>query len=326
MDHDSAGHIQREDIMYLEHFRLNEFPFSITPDTSFFMNRSGYQDALNVLLVALRSGEGFIKVTGEVGVGKTMLCRVLLRSLGPEYVTAYIHNPYINPDSLLFAIADELGLPYTERVSQYTMLKLITSRLKEFHKGGKRVIVCLDEVQAMPVKTLEALRLLTNLETEKHKLIQVVLFGQPELDQLLNQPSIRQLRQRITFSYRLLPLNRVAMSRYVKHRLKTAGFSDDRLFTNRALELTYRFSGGVPRLINIICHKSLLSAYGEGAATVTHKHVAAAASDMDVLYTQDRSHKNPLSSFMNRWRYGAAVCLLIAIAGTLTYGVQTGIF
>lgn len=312
--------------MYLEHFRLNELPFSITPDTSFFMNRSGHQDALNVLLVALRSGEGFIKITGEVGVGKTILCRVLIRSLGPAYVTAYIHNPYINPDSLLFAIAEELGLPYTERVSQYTMLKLITSRLNALHNEGKRVIVCLDEVQAMPVKTLEALRLLTNLETEKHKLIQVVLFGQPELDQLLNQPSIRQLRQRITFSYRLLPLNRVAMSKYVKHRLKTAGFAGERLFTNKALELAYRFSGGIPRLINIISHKALLSAYGEGVRTVTHKHVAAAASDMDILYAEDRPHKNPLSSFVSRWLYGTAVCLLIAIAGTLTYGIRTGIF
>ena len=310
--------------MYLKHFQLRELPFSITPDTSFFMNRSGYQDALNVLLVSIRSGEGFIKVTGEVGVGKTTLCRMLLRSLGPNYVTAYIHNPYIRPDSLLFAIADELGIPYTEKVSQYTLLKLITSNLMRLHKAGKGIVVCLDEVQAMPVKTLEALRLLTNLETEKHKLIQVVLFGQPELDQLLCQPSIRQLRQRITFSYRLLPLNRIAMNRYIQHRLQTAGYDGDKLFTKKAMDLVYRFSSGIPRLINIISHKALLSAYGEGARIVSHKCVIAAVADMDVVRDEKQF---PAKSFLhvNRWMY-SAVGLLIVIAGTLTYGIRTGLF
>jgi MSHA biogenesis protein MshM len=311
--------------MYLEHFQLRELPFSVTPDTSFFMNRSGYQDALNVLLVAIRSGEGFMKITGEVGVGKTTLCRKLLRSLGPNYVTAYIHNPYIRPDSLLFAIADELGIPYTEKVSQYTLLKLITSNLIRLHKGGKGIVVCLDEVQAMPVKTLEALRLLTNLETEKRKLIQVVLFGQPELDQLLLQPSIRQLRQRITFSYKLLPLNRIAMNRYVEHRLRTAGYNGGRLFTKKALDLIYRFSGGVPRLINIISHKAMLSAYGEGARLVSHKCVTDAVADMDVIQGEKQSLVKSLLLHVNRWTYGA-VGLLIVILGTLTYGATTGLF
>lgn len=303
--------------MYLEHFHLNEMPFSITPDTSFFMNRSGYQDALNVLLVTLRSGEGFIKVTGEVGVGKTMLCRMLLRSLGPEYVTAYIHNPYLKPDSLLFAIADELGVPYTERVSQYTLLKLLTSTLMKLNAEGKRVIVCLDEVQAMPVKTLETLRLLTNLETEKRKLIQVVLFGQPELDSLLNQPSIRQLKQRITFSYRLLPLNRVAMNKYIRHRLHIAGYPEAQVFDRRAMEQIYRYSGGLPRLINVIAHKSLLSAYGQGARKVTHRHVREAVADMEEVYDDGHTLRTGLSGIFNKWLY-SAVGLLIII-GTLVY-------
>jgi len=311
--------------MYLEHFQLRELPFTITPDTSFFMNRSGYQDALNVLLVTLRSGEGFIKVTGEVGVGKTLLCRMLLRSLGPEYVTAYIHNPYLKPDSLLFAIADELQVPYTERVSQYTLLKLITGTLIKLTEAGKRIVVCLDEVQAMPVKTLEALRLLTNLETEKRKLVQVVLFGQPELDGLLNQPSIRQLRQRITFSYRLLPLNRVAMEKYIRHRLQTAGYAGDRLFTRKAVDAVYKLSEGLPRLINVISHKALLSAYGEGARVVTHKHVAAAAGDMDEICTaSSRPGRRPLPALFSRWVYGA-VCLILVIAGALTYGAGAGL-
>jgi len=322
---DPDGVQRGEYIMYLEHFQLRELPFSITPDTSFFMNRSGYQDALNVLLVTLRSGEGFVKVTGEVGVGKTILCRMLLRSLGQDFVTAYIHNPYLKPDSLLFAIADELGVPYTERVSQYTLLKLITSTLLKLNEEGKHVIVCLDEVQAMPVRTLEALRLLTNLETEKRKLLQVVLFGQPELDTLLNQPSIRQLKQRITFSYRLLPLNRVAMNRYMDHRLYTAGFAGDRLFTKKAFDHIYRLSGGIPRLINIISHKSLLSAYGEGARLVTHKHVSTAAADMDEIYTERGARSKPPVVWFSRLVYGALGLVIVIAAGAFTYGTGTGL-
>lgn len=272
--------------MYLRHFNLTELPFSITPDTSFFMNRAGYQDALNVLTIALRSGEGFVKVTGEVGVGKTILCRTLMKSVNKEFVTAYIHNPYIKPDSLLFAIADALSVKYTDKISQHVLMKLITRALLDVHRNGKKVVVCLDEVQAMPVQTLESLRLLTNLETEKRKLLQVVLFGQPELDVLLTQPSVRQLKQRITFSYQLLPLNKVAMYGYIRHRLQVVGCIDHALFTKRACEAIYRHSRGIPRLINILCHKSLISAYGEGKDKVTHKHINLAA--LDIEHTKDK--------------------------------------
>jgi MSHA biogenesis protein MshM len=248
--------------MYLQHFKLSELPFSITPDTSFFMNRAGYQDALNVLTIALRSGEGFVKVTGEVGVGKTILCRKLMKSVSQEFVIAYIHNPYIKPESLLFSIADSLAVKYNNDMSQHLLMKLITKALINVHRSGKKVLVCLDEVQAMPVQTLESLRLLTNLETEKRKLIQVVLFGQPELDMLLTQPSVRQLKQRITFSYRLLPLNKVAMYSYIRHRLQIAGLANEQLFTKRACEAIYKHSSGIPRIINILCHKALICAYG----------------------------------------------------------------
>ena len=306
--------------MYLQHFRLNELPFSITPNTSFFMNRAGYQDALNVLLVALRSGEGFVKVTGEVGVGKTILCRKLMHSLGPDYVIAYIHNPYIKPDSLLLAIADALSVPYVERISQYTLLKLLTSSLNDHYARGKRVVVCLDEVQAMPVQTLEALRLLTNLETESSKLIQVVLFGQPELDALLSQPSVRQLRQRITFSYRLLPLNKVAMLAYLRHRLEIAGYPGDNLFNRKAIDYIFRHSKGIPRLINIICHKSLICAYGEGAKTVTHKHVTAAAQDMDETIQANQTKPKSWPQLWSRWllgTLGVSGLFLLAVSSIL---------
>ena len=291
--------------MYLQHFNFNELPFGITPDTSFFMNRAGYQDALNVLLVALRSGEGFVKVTGEVGVGKTLLCRKLLNSLGPDFVAAYIHNPYIKPESLLFAIADELSVPYVERISQHTMMKLITKSLLDMHKSGKQVVVCLDEAQAIPVQTLEALRLLTNLETEKRKLIQVVLFGQPELDSLLNQPSIRQLKQRITFNYRLLPLNRVAMVSYIRHRLEISGCQEQSIFNKSAIDSIYKHSNGIPRLINIICHKALISAYGEGAVKVTHKHVNEAVGDMEETYQSQQPGINIWFPTFSRWLFGS---------------------
>lgn len=266
--------------MYLEHFGLRKFPFTITPDTGFFMNRAGYQDALNVLMVSLRSGEGFVKVTGEVGVGKTILCRKLLNSLAREnFVTAYMHNPYLQPDSLMFAIADELRVTYSEADSQHVLLKKITRCLINYHRGGKSVVLCLDEVQAMPIQTLEVLRLLTNLETEKRKLLQVVLFGQPELDTLLEQPSIRQLKQRITFSYRLLPLNRIAFRAYVRHRLAVAGYQGSGLIQRGAYEQLYQASQGIPRLVNIIGHKALLAAYGQGDSQVKPAHIRMAVAD-----------------------------------------------
>ncbi len=265
--------------MYLAHFGLREMPFTITPDTDFFMHRAGYQDALNVLMIALRSGEGFVKITGEVGVGKTLLCRKLINTLGPDFITAYIHNPYLKPDDLLYAIADELNIWHWESINQSAILKLITKTLIEHHERGKQVVLCMDEVQAIPIVTMEVLRLLTNLETEKAKLIQVVLFGQPELDSVLEHPSIRQLKQRITFSHQLLPLNRPGLAKYIQHRLITAGYKGNSLFSKAALNMLYKASNGIPRLINIMCHKAMIVAYGEGIREVKPEQVRAAIND-----------------------------------------------
>jgi MSHA biogenesis protein MshM len=298
--------------MYLQHFKLTEYPFSITPDTSFFMNRAGYQDALNVLTIALRSGEGFVKVTGEVGVGKTILCRKLMKSLNKDFVIAYIHNPYIKAESLLFSIADALSVKYTNETSQHILMKSITLALLDTHRNGKKMLVCLDEVQAMPVQTLESLRLLTNLETEKRKLLQVVLFGQPELDILLTQPSVRQLKQRITFSYRLLPLNKVAMYSYIRHRLQIAGCHEKLLFTKRACEAIYRHSNGIPRLINILCHKALICSYGEGKDKVTHKHINIAAIDIEHTKNKPESWVASILPRFPRWIFGSiALCSML---------------
>src|SRR5476649_470505 len=265
--------------MYQTHFGLREVPFSITPDTSFFFTSPHSQEALNTLLVAAQNGEGFIKITGEVGTGKTLLCRKFIGTLGPEFVTAYIPNPYLEPRTLMLALADELEVTLAQDVDQHQLLKSITVRLMELAAQDKRVLLCLDEAQAIPLDSLEALRLLTNLETEKRKLLQIVFFGQPELDVKLALPEIRQLAQRITFHYHLGPLSRDDLDFYVAHRLRVAGFAGARLFSRGGVARLYAASGGIPRLVNIMAHKALMLAYGEGKQQVSRRHVALAASD-----------------------------------------------
>jgi MSHA biogenesis protein MshM len=265
--------------MYKTHFGLRELPFSITPDTSFFLACSNYQEALNTLLIAAKNGEGFIKIAGEVGVGKTLLCRKFMASLDKSFVTAYIPNPFLEPRSLMMALADELEIQLEKDVDQHQLLKSINHRLLILAREGKRVLLCLDEAQAMPLETLEALRLLTNLETAKRKLMQIVMFGQPELDRKLQQESIRQLNQRIAFHYHLGPLTKDDMESYVSHRLSVAGFTGSRLFNRGAIRCLYGASGGIPRLVNILAHKALMLAYGEGKHEINARHVKAATAD-----------------------------------------------
>ena len=302
--------------MYLEHFRLTEMPFSLTPDTSFFMSRAGYQDALNVLLVALRSGEGFVKVTGEVGTGKTMLCRTLLKKLADEFQTAYLPNPYLKPTTLLLSIADELGIEYPEKIGQHAFMRILNKGLLDFHRQGRRVMVCLDEAQAIPIETLGTLRLLTNLETEKSKLIQVVLFGQPELDTVLAAPAIRQLRQRITFSYEISPLSVLGMQEYIAHRLSVAGYRGPDLFSPKVARLLHSATSGVPRLANILAHKALMAAFGAGASRVELPHLRTAIADTTDARqcTQVRSWRSHL-----RWLFAslglAGAALVLALSG-----------
>jgi MSHA biogenesis protein MshM len=295
--------------MYQSHFGLREVPFSITPDTSFFFTSPHSQEALNTLLVAAQNGEGFIKITGEVGTGKTLLCRKFIATLGPEFVTAYIPNPYLEPRTLMLALADELEVTLVQDVDQHQLLKSITFRLMELAAQDKRVLLCLDEAQAIPLDSLEALRLLTNLETEKRKLLQIVLFGQPELNKHLEQDAIRQLAQRITFHYHLGPLKRDDVDYYIAHRLRVAGFSGARLFSRGAVAKLYAASGGIPRLVNIMAHKALMLSYGEGKHEVSRRHAILAAGDTIGLQRR-------------RWPWVAGIVVLLAAACGLTWALS----
>ena len=267
--------------MYLDHFGLSELPFGITPDTSFTVLTRSHQEALNTLLVALNSGEGFIKITGEVGTGKSLLCRRLLQALPENAVSAYLPNPYLAPRTLLLALAEELGVAVDSASDDYHLLKCVNEALLAYAGDERPVVVCIDEAQAMPLETLESLRLLSNLETEKRKLLQIVLFGQPELDRKLAEPSVRQLLQRIAFHYRLGSLGREEVGNYLAHRLRVAGYRGDELFAPRAVRSLHRASRGTPRLLNILAHKSLLAVYGEGKHAVLSRHVRQAAADTE---------------------------------------------
>ncbi|PIE20538.1 MAG: AAA family ATPase [Neptuniibacter caesariensis] len=291
--------------MYTEHFGLRELPFTLTPNTHFFLNMPTHHEALNLILVALAGGDGFVKVVGEVGTGKTLLCRKLLNALeGDQYVTAYIPNPYLSPDEFRKSFAQEIGLDITG-LEHFELLNAINHKLIELAHAGKKVVLLVDEAQAIPEDTIEALRLLTNLETESSKLFQVVLFGQPELDELLAQKSLRQLLQRITFSYELNHLDAEAVEHYIDQRVQRAGFQGMSLFKRGAARKIAKASGGTPRLINILSHKALLAAYGKGDMQVDEDHVLRAIDDTQKL--QKPKQRPPLT-------WGMVVVLLLAVA------------
>lgn len=285
--------------MYLEHFGVKELPFSLTPNTEFFLNMASYHKAYNMLMVSIANREGFIKVVGEVGTGKTMLCRKVLNSLEevPDtFVTAYIANPVLSPKGLFLAFAEELGIEADNDVGHHSLLKRITRVLMDHAANGRQVILFIDEAHAMPEKTLEALRLLTNLETEQAKLFQVVLFAQPELDQMLRQASLRQLLQRITFSYKLETLDREGLDRYVSHRMATAGYNGPTVFNTAALDDLFKASGGIPRVVNILCHKALMVAFGKGERVVDREHMRKAIEDTEGVQLPRRRNVRQLAA------------------------------
>jgi len=267
--------------MYLYHFGLRELPFTLTPNTSFYCDLQVHHEALEVLSTALKTGEGFIKVTGEVGTGKTLLCRKLLNEIPDHFVTAYIPNPYLSPAELRQAIAAELNIENADNLDQHKLTQVIERELLRINQQGRSVVILLDEAQALPQESLEALRLFSNLETESRKLVHLILMGQPELDERLASRNLRQLRQRITFSYTLRTLSEDELGRYLHHRLQIAGYKGPPMFSAKFVHWLHKASRGVPRLTNVLAHKSLLAAYGAGRHHLIAKDIKAAIEDTE---------------------------------------------
>jgi type II secretory pathway predicted ATPase ExeA len=259
--------------MYLDHFGLREAPFRITPHTDFFFDGANRGATLEAMLYAVTHDEGIVKVTGEVGSGKTMLCRMLLERLPEQIETVYLANPSLTRDELLFALADELQLPSApQRI--HLLLRELQRHLIDLYSGGKQVVVLIDEAHAMPIETLEEIRLLSNLESRQHKLLQIVLFGQPELNEVLSAQNMRQLRERVTHNFNLEPLEPADIGTYLMFRMRAAGYHGPDLFTPAALKLFARSSQGLTRRLNILADKALLSAF----ATNTHQVDTAEAN------------------------------------------------
>ena len=266
--------------MYLNHFGLTEAPYRITPHTDFFFEGANRGATLEALLYAITHDEGIVKVTGEVGSGKTMLCRVLMERLPAQVETIYLANPSLARDEIMLAILDDLDVPNAGERSSL-ILRSLQERLVTLYAEGRRVVVLIDEAHAMPVETLEEIRLLSNLESKRHKLLQIVLFGQQELDEVLGTPQMRQLKERVIHSFRLEPLVRSDIGTYLMFRMRLAGYKGPDIFSDGAVRLITDASEGLTRRVNILADKALLAAFADGGYQVLPKHVNAAIGDSE---------------------------------------------
>lgn len=265
--------------MYEEYFGLKRPPFKISPDTSLFYEGGKRGDILGALVYAIHRGEGIVKVVGEVGSGKTMLCRMLQLKLPKSVEIIYIANPSVSAEDILFVIAHELELPAAKDASKHEVVNMLQDYLLQRHIENKQVVLFIEEAQGMPLDTLEEIRLLSNLETDQHKLLQIILFGQPELDENLAKKSIRQLRERITHNFDLSPLTPAEIYSYMNFRMREVGYTGPELITGKLARKVAQYSGGLLRRINIIADKLLLSAFAEGTHNLTSRHVIAAVND-----------------------------------------------
>ncbi|HKK16825.1 MAG TPA: AAA family ATPase, partial [Gammaproteobacteria bacterium] len=247
--------------MYYDYFGLNQPPFRITPDTSLFFPGGNRGAVLEAMMYAIVSGEGIVKVVGEVGSGKTMLCRMLAVELPDNVEIVYLANPSLSPDNILHAIAFELKLDVAADDDRLLVMNKLQSYLLERHAQNRQVVVFVEEAQGMPIATLEQIRLLSNLETKQNKLLQIVLFGQPELDHMIANKEIRQLKERITYSFYLSPLKQDEIRDYLNTRLRACGYRSNDPFSKSAVKAISRFSKGLLRRINILADKAMLSAY-----------------------------------------------------------------
>ncbi|WP_373991974.1 ExeA family protein [Duganella sp. BuS-21] len=286
--------------MYQSHFGLRESPFNITPNPAFFYSGNARGDILEAMLYAVAQGEGIIKLTGEVGTGKTMLCRMLESRMPPHIDVIYLVNPNLNPLEVQHAIAAELGLPTSGQRADEVQRALHTELIAR-HSAGRQVVLLVEEAQAMPLDTLEAIRLLTNLETARSKLLQIVLFGQPELNQHLELSSMRQLKERITHSFQVPALQADLTGDFLAFRLRAAGHAGPALFSPGAARLIAEASEGIVRRINILADKALLAAFADDAETV------------DVHHARQAILESPFGRRRGRWRPKPVVLMVVLI-------------
>ncbi len=290
--------------MYYEYFGLKQAPFKITPDTSLFFPGGNRGAVLEALVYAIVNGEGIVKVVGEVGSGKTMLCRMLHVELPDNVKIVYLANPSLTADEILHAIAFELKLPVDSSHNRLQVMHALQEYLLARHSENVRVVMFVEEAQGMPVATLEEIRLLSNLETRQDKLLQIVLFGQPELDETLAGQNIRQLKERITYSFDLTPFNPEQTRDYINTRLRSCGYKTMELFTPAAIRAINKYSNGLLRRVNILADKAMLSAFASNATQVTDKHVRMAAVDSE--FARNRAG-------YRYWLYAGAAVLAIVV-------------
>jgi MSHA biogenesis protein MshM len=305
--------------MYEDYFGLERPPFKITPDTSLFYDGGKRGDILAALVYAIHRGEGIIKVVGEVGSGKTMLCRMLQLRLPGTVEIVYIANPSVSAEDILFVIAHELSLQVTKQASKHEVMHLLQDYLLQRHMENKQVVLFIEEAQGMPLDTLEEIRLLSNLETDENKLLQIILFGQPELDQNLCEQSIRQLRERITHNFELEALTQDEIHNYLNFRMREVGYTGPELINTAVAKKVEQHSEGLLRRINIIADKILLSAFAEGTHNLTSKHVTAAVNDSAFNQAPPRSKSRIF------WWLGllAVIALLFALYQSRAHWMAT---
>lgn len=300
--------------MYLQHFRLTQAPFALTPNLSMYCHLSQHEEAMQLLQYGLSQGECLMKVVGEVGLGKTLLCRQMLNTLGDEYVTCYIFNPCLSGDDVLKAVSQDLGLPVTEGATRFDLIESLSAELLKQHEAHKRVVLLVDEAHLLNDEAMEVMRLLTNLETDSSKLLQIILVGQPELDERLATPQLRQIQQRIAYSCYLHALDPEHTQSYLMRRLLAAGHCHGQLFTKGALNMLNRHAKGVPRIINILCNKAMLIACGRGNQMVSQQDMKKAIKDSGGLIdTAAHSGSSPKHY------------VLLVTAAALTFGVVAGL-
>ena len=308
--------------MYQEYFGLTRKPFSIVPDPRYVYMSAGHREALAHLMYGIKSDGGFVLLTGEVGTGKTTVCRRLLQMVPEDTDVAFILNPKLTVEELLESICDEFGIKYPEgNKSIKVFVSLISDYLLDVHARGRKAVLIIEEAQNLKPEVLEQIRLLTNLETNDHKLLQMIMLGQPELKGMLSQEGLRQLSQRITARYHLGPLTEEEVPEYVNFRLSAAGLIRGQLFPPPVMKRLYRLSKGIPRLINVLCDRALLGAYVQGKEQVDMKTLMTAAREIS-----GKGDRRGRGQYLSKWILAGLVAVLCAILGVTHYRQVLQIF